>query len=93
MPSKESRNSIDGGCPVAHIILEVESEYQALGEAFKRLLDQVQARREAAVADGAAIDYGQVEQEVAQAIAALKREAQKVVRSALDAKASRKDAP
>jgi hypothetical protein len=78
---------------VAQIILEVESKYQALGEAFKRLLDQVQARREAAVADGAALDYGQVEQEVAQAIAALKREAHQVVLSALDAKVSRKDTP
>ena len=78
---------------MTQIILEVESEYQALGEAFKRLLDQVQARREAAVADGAAIDYGQVEQEVAQAIAALKREAHTIVLNALDAKASRKDAP
>ena len=78
---------------MAQIILELESEYQTLGEAFKRLLYQVQARREAAMADGAAIDYGQVEQEVAQAIAELKREAHQVVLSALEAKRSRKDAP
>lgn len=78
---------------MAQIILEVESEYQTLGEAFKRLLDQVEARREAAMADGAALDYGPVEQEVAQAVAALKQEAHKVVLSALEAKRSRKDAP
>lgn len=79
--------------PVAQIILELESEYQTLGEAFKRLLDPVEARREAAKADGAAIDYGQVEQEVAQAVAVLKQQAHQVVLSALQAKRSRKDAP
>lgn len=78
---------------MAQIILEVESKYQALGEAFKRLLDQVRARREAALADGAVIDYGQVEQEVALAIAALKQEAHQVVLRALDAKGSRKATP
>ncbi len=75
------------------IRLEVESEFQALGETFQKLLAQVQARRSAAMADGAPVDYGQVEQEVAQTIAELRREAQKVALRAPDPQAPRKDVP
>lgn len=65
-------------------MIEVKSEYQPLIEAFVRLLDQVQTRVAAAVADGAAVDYGQVEQELAQGTAVLEREAHTVVLSSLN---------
>lgn len=75
------------------IRLEVERELQALGETFQKLLTQIEARRAAAMADGAPVDYGQVEQEVAQTIGALKREAHKVVLSAQGLQAPRKEVP
>jgi hypothetical protein len=72
---------------MAQRMLEVESECQALFEAFERLLGQVRARAASASADGAAVDYGQIEQQLADATAALEREANAAVLSALDVQA------
>ena len=74
---------------MAQIMIEVKPECQELVEAFVRLLRQVQTRVTAAATDGAAVDYGQVEQDLAQATAALEREAHAVVLSALDVDAQK----
>ena len=66
------------------IQLEVEAEYQGLVAAFVRLMAQVLTWRAAAMADGAAVDYSQVEQQVAQDIATLERETHTAILSALD---------
>ncbi len=65
---------MDGGCPVSRIYIEVDAKYQALADAFMHLVATLQARQEA-TPEGAAVDYGRVEQEVAQATAGLERAA------------------
>lgn len=65
------------------IMIEVEAEYQPLAEAFGQLLACVKTQRNAP-ADGAAVDYSQAEQEVAQRACALERAAHQVMLRALD---------
>ena len=68
---------------MAKIYIEVEAKYQALVDAFMHLVDTVRTRQESTPV-GAAVDYGLVEQEVAQATAALERAAHAQLLEALD---------
>lgn len=66
------------------ILLQVAAEYPELVAAFLQLVATVRTQRAAALTDGAAVDYYQVEQHVAQQIAALERETHTAILSALD---------
>lgn len=66
------------------VSLEVESELLVVVEAFEQLLAHLQTRRVAAMADGAPVNYREVEQEVAKDVAELERKAHTVVLNALD---------
>ena len=78
---------------MAKTTLEVEPQYQDLVQSFERLLAQVQSPAATAVADGAAVDYSQIEQQVEQAIATLRQKAQASLLGAVDAAASGKETP
>ncbi len=69
---------------MTRVTLEVESEFLVVVKAFERLLTHLQTRRAAAMADGAPVDYREVEQDLAKGVAELEREAHTVVLSALD---------
>ena len=64
-------------------MLEVESEYQCVAEAFSQLLDKLRQRRKQAQSD-AKLDYAEVEREIAQETAAVERAAHATMLSALD---------
>lgn len=77
---------------MARITLEIEPELQELVQAFERLLTQVQAPV-AAAPDGAPVDYGQIEQQVAQAGAELRHKALQAVLGARGVQTPRKSNP
>jgi hypothetical protein len=68
---------------MSRIMLEVETEYQGMVDAFMQVIQQVRERR-AAAADGGGVDYGQVEQELSQGAGAVERAAHAAVLCALD---------
>lgn len=68
---------------MTRMMLEVESEYQEIVEAFSELLDKVKQRRREAH-NGERIDYEKVEREVAQGACAIERAAHATVLCALD---------
>lgn len=65
------------------IYIEIEAKYQNLVDAFVQVVEIVRAGQQISP-QGAAVDYGRVEQEVAQATAALERAAHVQLLGALD---------
>lgn len=78
---------------MAKVPPDVQAEDQDLVQAFERLLAQIQTQTATALADGAAVDYSQIEQQVAQQIATLRQKAQASLLGAVGAAASRKETP
>lgn len=65
------------------ILIQVPDKYQALADSFSQILKTVQAQQEA-TPDGAPVDYGQLEQELAQGTAAMERAAHALMLQTLD---------
>ena len=86
MPSRVCENSLGrGGCPVGPMMIEVPQELNGLGVAMKAMLAAVnEAKVQAAVKGGRAMDYAVVERALGAAAAQTEREGHRAVLQALD---------
>ena len=72
MPSEGCLDSLNGGCPVASMVIEIPAELKALGEAMVEALAAVNKAR-AGTGAGRALDYGAVETTIGEAAARIER--------------------
>src|SRR5215813_14694386 len=83
MPSESERSKPDGGYPAMQMVIEIPDELKGVGEAVWALIRQVEATWRS-TRGVKALDYAEIEQQLAAGAAAIERASHQVVLQGLD---------